>query len=143
MWGFQQDTSQRGVFRDNDALNLIVAEKILPARLDVDGSQIGLEELVAVEIVAVVERNFSLRIEPVNQISSPRIGGEDRGRRIMLLQIIDGSDGKTLGVEVCVHPLNISESAAVEGNPPEQKCYNGWPEVTVEAGIDQLHSSKK
>src|SRR5262245_55329259 len=60
-----------------------LAERLLPAVLDVHQVEILVLEVVSVEVATPVDEDLVLRIEAVNEIVAPFIVSEDPGFRIL------------------------------------------------------------
>ena len=70
-----------------------------------NGLQVIAQKIHPVEVVAVVNENLVLRVETVNQVSTPGVGCEDRFAEAALDDRIRGLHRQVFGIEVRIHPL--------------------------------------
>ena len=75
--GFSQDAGDCRVFGNDHELSGMLIKEVSPTRFDVHRLQVRLEEFLPVEIMAVIDDYFDLRVETVDQVASPIIWREN------------------------------------------------------------------
>src|SRR5438552_18135019 len=99
--------------------------------------------MVAVEIVAIVHKNFGLGEKPVDQISSPVVRSKDGLFDASLGNHFHSLHWKTFGVELRVHDLARTQPAMLYANQePEEHCQR-WPEMSPESQLHVGHAGCK
>src|ERR1700684_774576 len=93
--------------------------------------------------MAIIDCNFCLRIEAVDQVTTPGVRSEDGAMQIMASEVIYGTGWEAGAVEVRVHQLLRSERAAMKSNPAGKSEHQDGPDVSAESCLDVLHSPKK
>ena len=68
---------QRELRRDDDGVDRILVERLLPAMLDIHDVEVAFPEVVSVEIAAPVDKHLLVRIQVVDQVIAPLVFGED------------------------------------------------------------------
>lgn len=112
----------------------------LPSRLNMQNLQVFRQVGFSVEIVAVVNKDFHVGIEAIDQVSTIGIQAEDRLAVTVVDQEIHCVHGKALSIEVCIQDLPAEDLAVIQAHCGRRDDQDKWPQVTAKVRLDCLES---
>src|ERR1051325_9196453 len=129
------------VLWNQNPVNFLLIEHILPTRLDVFHPEVIANKGYAVEVVAVVHENLVPGPETVNKISAPVVGIEDLGADALGSEEIGRRHGKALPIEVSVHQRARPQAATVQANHKGDDHRHHREQVATQAKFGARHAS--
>src|ERR1700690_3612255 len=136
-----EDRPQRRILLHQYPVHVPFIQNLVPLRLDENYLQVILEELIAIQVMAIIHQNLGLWIQPVNQISAPLVWTEDWLPNVAIRDHLGGLDREAFVVEIRIQELGRPEPSAVQASPQAENEYHHQPEVALKTHFQLFHAN--